>query len=215
MAAAVDDRSPGAAIVGVAEQGNSAFLATVSTQGELMDRRRVKLTVGLPTHPYHHEGAWAMGRYLDSPWARPVSLADAVAIIKQVEERAALGARDSLASLAADVPIPILAIALRTCPALPATIEARIADHRAQLVADSVMYRQALAAAAVARGWAVCWYEPERVPDEAAQMLSGRDVRAYLNAMGRVFGPPWQAKHKLAAAAALAAARRVLPDALA
>jgi len=45
--------------VGVAEHGNSAILVTVAPDGRLLDRRRIDLTHGLPTHPYHHEGSWA------------------------------------------------------------------------------------------------------------------------------------------------------------
>ena len=75
-----------AAAVGVAEHGNSAVLVTVAPGGELLDRRRVDLTRGLPTHPYHHEGSWAVGRYLNSPWARAIPLADAVALVERVQE---------------------------------------------------------------------------------------------------------------------------------
>jgi hypothetical protein len=199
------------ATVGVAEHGNSALLVTVAAGGELLDRRRIDLTSGLPTHPYHHEGAWAVGRYLSSPWARPISLAEAVALVARVHEAAARGARDNLEALAAAMPVPIASIAIRICPTLPATIEERIADNRAQVVADSVMYRKALAIEAEARGWCVHWYDRERVFRDAAAILGGEDVNAFLNAMGRSVGPPWQAKHKLAAAAALAAARHPAP----
>jgi hypothetical protein len=199
------------ATVGVAEHGNSALLVTVTPEGELLDRRRIDLTSGLPTHPYHHEGAWAVGRYLNSPWARPISLADAVALIKRVHEAAAHGAREHLRALAAAVPVPIASIAVRECPALPASIEERIADNRAQVVADSVMYREAIAIEAKALGWHVYWYNRERVFGEAGTVLGGEDTSALLNAMGRSAGPPWQAKHKLAAAAALAALRHTAP----
>ena len=84
--------------------------------------------------------------------------------------------------------------------------EERIADDRAQTVADSVMYREALATAAEARGWSVHWYDRERVFREASASLGREDIDAFLQAMGRSVGPPWQAKHKLAAAAALSAA---------
>jgi hypothetical protein len=100
--------------------------------------------------------------------------------------------------------MPIARIAIRACPALPATTEARIIDTRAANVADSVMYRQALASAAEARGWSVHSYDRERVFHHAAVALGG-DIDAVLQAMGHAIGPPWQAKHKLAAAAALAA----------
>jgi hypothetical protein len=198
-----------AAAVGVAEHGNSAVLVTVASDGELLDRRRIDLTdSGLPTHPYHHEGSWAVGRYLSSPWARAISLADAVALVERVRAAAARGARASLEALAATVPVPIASIAIRVCPELPPTTEERIADTRAANVADSVMYREALATAAEARGWSVHWYDRERVFRDAAAALSGKEIDAFLHAMGRSIGPPWQAKHKLAAAAALAAGAR-------
>jgi hypothetical protein len=195
-----------AATVGVAEHGNSAVLVTITPGGELLDRRSIDLIDrGLPTHPHHHEGSWAVGRYLNSPWARAISLADAVALVERVRESAARGACESLDALAAAVPVPIASIAIRVCPKLPPTTEERIADNRAQTVADSVMYREVLATAAEARGWVVYWYDRERVFRDAAAALGRTDVDAFLHAMGRSMGPPWQAKHKLAAAAALAA----------
>ncbi|MEO8180703.1 MAG: hypothetical protein ABI895_17860 [Deltaproteobacteria bacterium] len=205
-------RTQRAAAVGVAEHGNSAVLVTVAPGVELLDRRRIDLTEpGLPTHPHHHEGSWAVGRYLNIPGARALSLADAVALVERVRASAARGARESLEALAAAVPVPIASIAIRACPALPATTEQRIADHRAQTYADSVMYRQALATAAEARGWSVCWYDRERVFRDAAAVLGRQDVDALLQDMGRSIGPPWQAKHKLAAAAALAATGQRAP----
>jgi hypothetical protein len=45
---------------------------------------------------------------------------------------------------------------------------------------------------------------------DAAAALGREDVNAFLYAMGRSLGPPWQAKHKLAAAA-LAATGRSAP----
>jgi hypothetical protein len=193
-----------AAVVGIAEHGNSAILITVGPEGDLLDRRRVDLTHGLPTHPYHHEGSWAVGRYINSSWARKISLADAVALVERVHEAAARGASGILEELAAEVPVRISSIAIRVCPKLPPKIEERIADSRLAVLADSVLYREALAGAAEGRGWTVHWYDRERVLRDAAAALGGRDVEAVLQAMGRAVGPPWQAKHKLAAAAALA-----------
>jgi hypothetical protein len=194
-----------AATVGVVEHGNSAVLVTMAG-GQLLDRRAIDLTRGLPTHPHHHEGSWAVGRYRDSPWARPISLPEAVALVERVRTAAAQGARDSLEVLAAAVPVPIAGIAIRACPDLPPTTEQRIADNRAQTVADTVMYREALAAAAAARGWAVHWYDRDTVFRAAAAALGRGDIDELLRALGRTVGPPWQAKQKLATAAALAAA---------
>jgi len=146
-----------------------------------------------------------VGRYVNSAWARPISLADAIALVERVRVAAAKGAQESLETLAATTSAPITSIAIRVCPKLPPTTEERIADSRAANVADSVMYREALAKAAEARGWSVHWYDRDRVFRDAGAVLGKKDVEAFLNAMGRSIGPPWQAKHKLAAAAAIAA----------
>jgi hypothetical protein len=205
-------RTPRVATVGVGENGNSAVLVTVAPGGELLDRRSIDLTEpGLPTHPHHHEGSWAMGRYLNTPGARALSLAEAVALVERVRASAARGARDSLEALASSVPVPVVGIAIRACPELPPTIEERIADNRAQTFADSVMYREALATAAEARGWSVYWYDRERVFRDAATVLGCEDIDTFLNAMGRSIGPPWQARHKLAAAAAIASTGHPAP----
>jgi hypothetical protein len=199
-------RATGAANVGVAEHGNSAVLVTVAPDGELLDRRQIDLTErGLPTHPHHHEGSWAVGRYRSAPGARTISLADAVALVERVRASAARGARESLEALADAVRMPIVSLAIRACPPLPATVVERIADNRAQTFADSVMYREALAIAAESRGWSVFWYQREDVFRDAAAVVGCKDIDAFLHTMGRSVGPPWQARHKLAAAAALAA----------
>jgi hypothetical protein len=189
-------------VVGVVENGNSATLVTVSSDGQPLDRRAFDLTEGLPTHPHHHEGSWALGRYANTPGARPMSMADAVALVAKVKVAAEAGARQHLAALAAAVSVPIVGIALRAYPELPPTIEQRIADNRAQTYADSAMYREALAGAARERGWTAHWYDRERVVADATALLL-RNVEHDLQRMGRALGPPWQAKHKLAAAAAL------------
>lgn len=199
------------ATVGVTEHGNSAVLVTVRSDRVLVDRRRIDLTDGLPTHPHHHEGSWAVGRYRNSPWAREITLCEAVDLVGRVREAAASGAQEGLEALAADIPVPIARIAIRICPALPATVEERIRDNRAQTVADTVMYREALATEAEERGWEVVWYDRDRAFSDAAAALGVEDVNALLATMGREIGPPWQAKHKLAAAAALAAMVRGRP----
>jgi len=197
-----------AAAVGVAEHGNSAILVTVSQDGRLVDRRRVDLTRGLPTHPYHHQGSWAVGRYTDSPWARKMSLADAIALVERVREAALQGARESLGALAASVPVPITSIAIRICPALPSTTEECIRDTRAASMADSIMYRMAVATAAGERGWSVSWYDRAEVSRAAGAALGRKDIDGFLREMGKSVGPPWQATHKLAAAAAIASGFR-------
>src|SRR6202000_2772383 len=104
------------AIVGVTEHGNSAVLVTVTPNGRLLDRRRIDLTGrDMPTHPHHHQGSWAVGRYRNPPGAQRLSMAQAVALVERVRAAADHGARAALAALAASVPIPIAAITLRIC----------------------------------------------------------------------------------------------------
>src|SRR5436190_5757413 len=111
-----------AATVGVVEHGNSAVLVTVAHDGKLLDRRRIDLTGrDLPTHPHHHEGSWAVGRYLQTPGARAMLMADVVALVERVRAAAVQGAHAGFAALAAAAPVPIAAIAVRACPPLPPT----------------------------------------------------------------------------------------------
>jgi hypothetical protein len=105
------------------------------------------------------------------------------------------------------VPGRIVGVALRLCPALPPTIAERIKDYRAQNVADWVMYRKALAAAAEARGWAVHRYDARKVLDAAGEALRIKDLDAYFLQMRRSIGPPWSKDHKIAMAAAIVATR--------
>jgi hypothetical protein len=187
------------AAVGVVNHGSRAVLVTLAPDGEFLDRRSVELVEkDLPTQPYHHEGQWAMGRYLNSSWARSITLPEALALVEKVRASVARCARERLETLAAEVSLPIASISIRTCAAIPETAEARIADVRAATMADSVMYREILADAAKERGWTVHWYDNERVLKDAGKIVQE---------MGRALGPPWQADHKLAAAAALAAQR--------
>jgi len=103
--------------------------------------------------------------------------------------------------------ITITGIALRHCPALPPTIAERIKDYRAQNVADWVMYRKALAAAAEARGWAVHWYQTKSVFNAASRALGIEDLDGRFLQLRRSIGPPWSKDHKLAMAAAIVARR--------
>jgi len=52
----------------------------------------------------------------------------------------------------------------------------------------------------------VVWYDRDEVFPQAAAGLGREDLEAFLFAIGRSIGPPWQAPHELAAAAAIVAA---------
>lgn len=181
-------------IIGVSDHGGWAVLVTVARDGTLLDRRRVELVDdNLPALPHHHQ-------------PRGLALEDAVAVVERVRvdaERRSILALDEVAKA---VP-SILGIALRSCPPLPPTIAARITDYRASNVADWVMYRQALASAAEARGWPVYWYDPKNVLAAASDALRDEDFDAYFLRMRSAVGPPWNRDHKLAMAAAIVAAK--------
>jgi hypothetical protein len=67
------------------------------------------------------------------------------------------------------------------------------------------MYRQAVAAAAAARGWPVHWYDAKNVSDAASQALHVENFDAHFLNMRKAVGPPWNQDHKLAMAAAIVA----------
>ena len=186
------------AIIGVSDHGGWAVLVTVAGDGTLLDRRRVELVdEDLPKIPHHSEG-------------QALPLDEAVALVERVRVSAERHAKIVLDAVAMTVPARILGIALRHCPALPPTIAERIQDYRAQNVADWVMYRKALAAAAEARGWAVHWYDARKVFEPASAALGIEDLDAHFLQMRKSIGPPWGKDHRVAMAAAIVAARNPL-----
>jgi hypothetical protein len=180
-------------IIGISDHGGWAVLVTVARDGTLLDRRRIELLdAGLPKLPHHHEG---QGLPLD----------EAVELIERVRVSAERHAVLALDAVTLAVP-RILGVALRECPQLPPTIAGRIKDYRAQNVADWVMYRNALASAAEARGWPVHWYDAKSVLSAASQALRVENLDAHFLQVRRAVGPPWDKDHKLAMAAAIVTA---------
>ncbi|RZO62491.1 MAG: hypothetical protein EVA89_08995 [Sandaracinaceae bacterium] len=180
------------ATVGVSDHAGWAALMTVGADGTVFDRRRVELVdPALPSFAYHHG---AQGLPID----------EGVELVERVAASAAEHAARGLAALAEAVPADIVAIALRVRPALPPTIAERIQSYHAQTRADGVMYREALAAAAEARGWGVRWFDPKRVFDEAARSLGVDSLDPLFDRTRAALGPPWRKDQKLAMAAALA-----------
>jgi hypothetical protein len=179
--------------VGVSDHGGWAVLVTVARDGSLLDRRRVELVdEALPNLPHHHEG-------------QLLSTGRAVALVERVRASAEKHAAIALDAVAMAVPL-ILGIALRERQQLPPTIAERIKDYRARNVADWVMYRNALASAAEARGWYVHWYDAKKVLGSASEALRVESFETYFLDMRRVLGPPWNNDHKLAMAAAIVTA---------
>lgn len=169
------------AFVGISDHGGWAVFVTVGRDGTLLDRRRVELVDDdLPALPHHHEG-------------QLLAPDEAVALVERVRASAEKHAALAFAALATSQ-LRIRGVVLRECQPLPPTIPERITDYRARNVADWVMYRQALAEAAAARGWPVYWYDPK-----------GLDLDSGAFDLRKRLGPPWSKDHKLAMAAAVGA----------
>jgi hypothetical protein len=184
-------------IIGVSDHGGWAVLVTVARDGTLLDRRRVELVDdNLPALPQHHEGQMLP----------PDEAVELVERVRVSAERHAVLALDAVATAVQ----PILGVALRNCPPLPPTIAERLKDYRARNVADWVMYRNALAAAAAARGWPVHWYDAKKVFAAASQALRVESFDAHFLDLRRTVGPPWNQDHRLAMAAAVAAANALV-----
>ena len=180
-------------IIGVSDHGGWAVLVTVARDGTLLDRRRVELVdQALPKIPHHSE-------------AQRLPLDQAVALVESVRLSAERHAVLALDAVAQAVP-RVLGVALRKCPPLPPTIAERIQNYRAQNVADWVMYRKALAAAAETRGWPVHWYDAKSVWSAVSQAVRG-DFDAHFLQLRKSVGPPWNSDHKLAMAAAIVTAQ--------
>lgn len=192
-------QTPSGGIIGISDHGGWAVLVTVAADGSLLDRRRVELVdPDLPKIPHHSE-------------CQTLPVQEAVELVERVRLSAERHAKLALDSVAMAIPGGIYGVALRECPAwLPPTIAERISNYRAQNVADWVMYRQALAAAAEARGWAVHWYDSKKVLHSASDALRIPDFDAHFLQMRRTVGAPWDKDHKLAMAAAIVAAKALL-----
>ena len=182
-----------AGIIGVSDHGGWAVLVTADGNGALLDRRRVELVdEGLPKIPHHSEG-------------QMLPLDEAVKLVERVRASAERHAKLVLDTVAVAVRERILGVALRQCPELPPTIAERITNYRARNVADWVMYRKALAAAAEARGWPVHWYDSRQVHAMASKALGVENLDAHFLQLRRSVGAPWGQDHKTAMAAAIAA----------
>jgi hypothetical protein len=136
----------------------------------------------LPKIPHHSEG-------------QRLPLDEAVELVERVRVSAERHAVLALDAVTMAVP-RILGVALRKCPQLPPTIAERIKDYRAQNFADWVMYRNALASAAEARGWPVHWYDAKSVLGASSQALRVETLDAHFFQVRRAaLGQGSQARH--------------------
>lgn len=179
------------AAAGVYDHAGWAVVICVAGS-EVIDRRRIDLVEpGVPCLPHHHP-------------AQHVPLDEGVALVERVRASAVRCVESALDAL----PAGIGAIALRQRPTLPPTVAERIQSYYAQTRADTVMYREVIIEAAVARHWRVLDYDVKTVFADAAGVLGVDDISQHLAAIGKSLGAPWTKDHRLATAAGIVAAAR-------
>lgn len=187
--------------LGVAHHLGWAVAVTASADHAVVDRRRIELLEpGLPAAPIHHEGG---AHALHAP-AVPLDDAALAALVTEVRASARRTGSAALDELAAALPGPIASISLRAWPSdFPEDIAVqRLVPFESH--ADSVMYRQVLAALAHDRGWEVHRYDAKSVEDDAARLLGDR-ADEVLRGPRAILGPPWSKDHRMALAATVLA----------
>jgi hypothetical protein len=171
--------------VGIYDHFGWAVAVTVDGDGTVVDRRRLELVeADITPAPIHYDG-------------KSLDVQGVAALVERVRASVVRATATALDELAASLPAPITALALRTwSPDFPTDIETQLrSPYEAR--ADAIMYRQILADAAETRGWAVHLYEAKAV-------LAAIDA-AVLQAPRASLGPPWTKDHRTALAAVLTA----------
>ena len=185
--------------VGIAHHFGWAVAVTASADHRVVDRRRIELIEpGVQAAPVHHVG----GPHLLHRQAEPLDDVALAAVVADVRASAIRATSAALDDLAAALPRPIVSISLR---AWPADFPDDVAVQRRspyESSADSVMYRQVLAALARDRGWDVHLFNAKDVEAEAALLLGDR-AHEVLYGPRATLGAPWSKDHRMALAATI------------
>jgi hypothetical protein len=187
--------------LGIADHLGWAVAVSASTDGTVVDRRRIELVdPGLPAAPVHHKG----GPHVMHHGGRPFGDDELAALVTMVRASAVRVGVASLDELATSLPEPITSMSLRAWPeGFPADIATqRRVPYEAQ--ADAIMYRQVLAELGRARGWWIDRYDAKTVEAEATRRL-GERADEVLRRPREILGPPWSKDHRTALAATIMA----------
>jgi hypothetical protein len=179
--------------LGIAHHFGWAVAVVADDDRHVVDRRRIELVEpGVAAAPVHHDGA----HLADEELAR---------LLAEVRASARRATAASLDEIAASVPAPIRTMSLRAWdPDFPQDLPTqRRVPHEAR--ADSVMYREVLADLAQERGWDVHLFDAKTVERLALDAAGAADDEI-LRAPRAILGPPWNADHRTAYAAAIVAA---------
>jgi hypothetical protein len=178
--------------VGIADHLGWAVAVTASSRHDVVDRRRIELVEpGTPVMPIHHE-------------SKTLDLDATAALVAEVRASAMRATSAALDDLAAQLPKPIVSIALRTLPDnFPDDLAVQVRVPW-EARADAVMYREVLVEVARARGWGVCFYDAKTVETQAAEVLGAR-AEEVLHGPRAALGAPWGKDHRVALAATIVA----------
>ena len=196
------------AVVGIAEHRGWAIVVCVAARAGapvVLDRRRVELVgADLSSQPHHHGSGRSSLRE-----GAELEVAQAEALVREVEGSVAAHARTALSQLQADLGAEhrLVSIALQRGPRhrRPATFAEILESQNAMIAADGDLYRDRLCAAAEELGIAAELI-PRKEESECAAQALGVDVarlETLLRELGRGLGPPWRKEHRSAAAAAI------------
>lgn len=178
--------------IGLFDHFGWAVAVTVSSDLEVLDRRRIELVEpGMTPAPYHYE-------------SRSLSLDKTATLVAAVRDSIRRAGGAALAALTAGLPGPVGSLCLRAWPSnFPTDVEVlRRVPYESR--ADAVMYRQVLAEIAGGFGWEVFLYNPRDILGQAEPVL-GERTQAVLDEPRKRFGPPWTRDHRVALAAAIVA----------
>jgi hypothetical protein len=187
----------GAMRLGIAHHYGWAVAVVASADHEVVDRRRIPLIEpGKPVAPIHHHG----GAHLLHTLAEPLDDSGLAALVADARASVVRASSVALDEIASALPERIVSISLRAWPSdFPQDIAVqRRAPYEGR--ADSVMYREVLAALARDRGWAVHTFNARDVEADAAAVL-GERAHDVLYGPRATLGPPWSKDHRLALAA--------------
>jgi hypothetical protein len=180
--------------LGIADHFGWAVAVTASSDGTVVDRRRIELVEpGVTAAPIHYDSA-------------RLDLAATGELVARVRASVARRTSASLDALAEALPEPIVSMSLRAWPPdFPTDIAVqRRSPYEAR--ADAIMYREILADLAHDRGWDLHLYDAGAVVGQLRALLADRtdDV---LQGPRATLGPPWTKDHRTALAAAIVAGR--------
>lgn len=185
------------AVIGASDHYARAELVTLAVAGAspvLLDRRRVELIdKGLPSAPYHHE-------------ALSLDIDTAIDLVNRVRRSVAEHASAAISTMLATYRAQVLILPSSPYDSLPDSLEEILSSRPLTLAADGMLYREALAEAAVELGMEVRRYPRKTDPTALAAEAMGvevAEVNSLIAQFGREAGTPWRKDHKMAAAAAL------------